>query len=404
MKGILTKIIVLLSVALPAVLVCCANGDVFVSKNGEGNRFTGYRTGKIVNGQVEISTGEGRQLVNIELYETNYSKKGRNDFVSLVKIEGDIVLHMDADAIEEALLEEAAKGPLFILLQIDSPGGRVDLAKQLCSAVLEVSENCPVVGYISGGECGGAYSAAAALALACNEIYMSHNTVIGAATIMSSVAGTPVELKSLLGETVGEKVSSAWRNYLASLAENRGRPALLARAMEDRNIIVIEVAIAGERNFVEPVNVPIGSDVVKTWSQSGSLLTLTAHEAVHCGMAEGCVDSIGQLLVERETGNAAVKENEGPSEAKRQYKQIKRKIMMIDASIDKSIKMLNATQSRPQALKAMRSLIRDAKFILYMKNRFGDDLQIDERKIREFLNAVEANYEAAFQQQRSSMR
>ncbi len=73
-------------------------------------------------------------------------------------------------------------------------------------------------------------------------------------------------------------------------------PDLLARAMVDSSIEVIEVNQAAKRLFIEPVNKKPDQQVVRTWNKAGSLLTLTAEEAVECTIADGLVGSREQLL------------------------------------------------------------------------------------------------------------
>ena len=121
---------------------------------------------------------------------------------------------METDAFAEALVEEADKGPLFILIEIDTPGGRVDLTMRMCSNIAQL-KTCQTVAFLNGGKYGGAYSAGAAIALSCDKIYMVPNSAIGAATAIALTNGAPTSLTHAFGTDTGEKISSAWRNYLA---------------------------------------------------------------------------------------------------------------------------------------------------------------------------------------------
>jgi hypothetical protein len=42
----------------------------------------------------------------------------------------------------------------------------------------------------------------------------------------------------------------------------------------------------------------------------------------------------------------------------------------------------------------MKSLISDAQFVLGLKRKFGDDVPVDEQKVQNFLNSVQAEYDA----------
>jgi hypothetical protein len=203
-----------------------------------------------------------------------------------------------------------------------------------------------------------------------------------------------VDIKQVLGQTVGEKMSSAWRNYLASLAENSGRPAVLAKAMENKEIEAIEVNENGKRVFIETMNKKADEAVVKTWSKKGSLLTLPAQDAVECGMADKIYNSRQDLLADQNALSAQIISDESMAKARELYQRIEKSIKRIDASVDLGLKRLEATQSRGQALKALKGLINDAQFVLGLKKKFGDDVPVDEERVQSFLNSAQAEYDA----------
>jgi hypothetical protein len=206
--------------------------------------------------------------------------------------------------------------------------------------------------------------------------------------------GKPVDMKQALGQTVGEKMSSAWRNYLASLAENSGRSGVLAKAMEDKDIEVVEVNENGKRIFMEAVNKKPGETIVKTWSKKGALLTLTAEEAVACGMADKIYANRQDLLADQNALAAQVIPDESMAKARELGRRIENSLKRIEASVDLGVKQLAATKSRGQALKAFRGLIDDAHFVLGLKKKFGDDVPVDEEMVQKFLNSVQAEYDA----------
>jgi membrane-bound ClpP family serine protease len=383
--------LLLISVFLPGGF---AAADTFVNTQ-TGQSYHGFATGNENAGLSDVNTVEqGLIKLNLSQFETTRDRTGRNNTVALLSIPEEIVLGMETNAFEKAVKDAASKGPLFILLEIDSPGGRVDLAMRMCSAITK-TVNCDTYAYVKGGACSGAYSGAAAVALACNKIYMAPGTVIGAATLISrDNTGKPVDIKQALGQTVGEKMSSGWRNYLASLAESNNRPAALVRAMENKDIEVIEVNENGKRVFIESVNKKPGQTVVKTWSKRGSLLTLTAEEAADCGMADKIYANRQDLLADQNALSAQIISDESMAKARELYQRIEKSLKRINASVDLGVKKLEATQSRGQALKAMKGLINDAQFVLGLKKKFGDDVPIDEEMVQSFLNSVQAEYDA----------
>lgn len=360
-----------------------------------GETYHGYLTGCANSGFSDANTTEkGLIKLNLSNFRITRDGNGRNNFVAVISEPDAIMLGMETTAFEEALKDAAAKGPLFILVEIDSPGGRTDLCKRMCAAVKQIT-NCDVYAYINGGEHGGAYSAAAVLSLACDKIYMSPGTVIGAATMISTDPnGKPIDMKTALGETIGEKMSSAWRNYMASLASAKNRPAALAIAMENKETEVVEVNENGDRLFVDSINKKPDAVVVKTWSKKGSLLTLPAKDAVECGMADKIYASRQELLADHNAASAQIVCDASMDKARELYKKIDKRLAKLHASIDLGIKRFETTHSRVQAMKALKSIIYDAQFALSMKKRFGDDIPIDEEKIQSFLNDAQAVYDS----------
>jgi membrane-bound serine protease (ClpP class) len=170
-----------------------------------------------------------------------------------VPVSGVIELGL-APFIERSLSEARAAGAVAVILDIDTPGGRVDAAQRIVKALqdAEIRTYALVNPH--------AFSAGAMIALATDAIYMRPGGVIGAAT---PVTGE--------GKTAPEKIVSAMRAEMRALAERRGLDPRVAEAMVDDRIAIEGVIEAGQ------------------------LLTLTAAEAQDLGYAE-VVDTFAQLL------------------------------------------------------------------------------------------------------------
>ena len=160
-----------------------------------------------------------------------------------------------APYIARSLREAEAQGAVAAILDMDTPGGRIDAAERIADALRE--SRIPVYAYVNPR----AYSAGALIAIASNGIYMRPGAVIGAAT--------PVDGQ---GVKASEKMVSAMRAEFRSLAEQRGLDPKLAEAMVD-----------------ESVEIP---GVVR----KGQLLTLSTKEAVRLGFAKGQVADEAELL------------------------------------------------------------------------------------------------------------
>lgn len=171
-----------------------------------------------------------------------------------IKIEGEINLGLPnylLRVIKEANQADAGA----IILEINTPGGRVDAALQIRDAIFEAE--IPIVAFINHE----AASAGALISLSCDSIYMSPGSSIGAVT--------PVDMQ---GEKASEKMVSYLRSVMRSVAQRNNRPVDIVEAMVD-----------------EDIEIP---DVI----EKGKLLTLTADEAVKYKIADGVVEDLNAVL------------------------------------------------------------------------------------------------------------
>ena len=149
-----------------------------------------------------------------------------------------------APFIERAIREAEGAGVSVVVLDIDTPGGRVDSAERIADAISD--SGVPVYAFVNRR----AFSAGALIALATQGIYMRPGSVVGAVT--------PVDGS---GTKAPEKIVSAMRSEMRALAEARGLDPAIAEAMVDESLAVPGVVDAGR------------------------LLTLTTDEAVRIGYA-----------------------------------------------------------------------------------------------------------------------
>ncbi len=169
-----------------------------------------------------------------------------------------------APFIERSLEEAAAAGAHFVVLDMDTPGGRVDAAERIADALGDAP--LPVYTLVNRR----AFSAGALIALATDGIYMRPASVIGAAT--------PVDGS---GTKASEKIVSAMRSEMRALAEAHGVDPEIAAAMVDEDIEVAGVV------------------------EAGKLLTLTTEEAIEVGYAVE-VEDLADMLVQLDAPGAQV--------------------------------------------------------------------------------------------------
>ncbi|MCK5173668.1 MAG: hypothetical protein KAR47_09765, partial [Planctomycetes bacterium] len=250
-----------------------------------------------------------------------------------------------------------------------------------------------------GGGYGGAYSAGAAVTLACDKVYMAKETAIGAAAVVTRTSsGRMAGIKEVRGETVGEKSSSVWRNYLASLAQSNDRPGILARAMASMDVEVIEVSGQGSGRFIDPASRMPGQNVVRVWNRKGSLLTLPAQEAVQCGIADMAVNSRRDVFTDMGSGSARAVINDATEKARAEIDRVTNRYKQLSLSIGQRIEQLNTTAERrislPKAklLSLFRDIIKDISYLIRMKEAYPD-VPYDQDDLESVLSSVKADYE-----------
>ena len=190
--------------------------------------------------------------------------------VYVVQVSGVIELGL-APYVERSIDDAVAAGASAVVLELETPGGRVDAAQRIVKAI--TSSPIPIYAFVNTH----AWSAGAMIALAADSIYMVPGSSIGAAT---PVLGD--------GKKGSEKIVSALRGEFRALAERRGLDPRLAEAMVDEEIEVEGVIAAGK------------------------LLTLTAGEAVDLGFAASEVDNLEDLLSRHGLDVAAI-QNTSPN-------------------------------------------------------------------------------------------
>jgi membrane-bound serine protease (ClpP class) len=170
-----------------------------------------------------------------------------------------------APFIQRSLREAEAAGARAAVIDIDTPGGRVDAAEQIADAISDAT--IPVYAYVNRR----ALSAGALIALAADDIFMRPGSTIGAAT---PVGGD--------GVTASEKIVSAMRSAFRALAEARDLDPRVAEAMVDESIEIPGVV------------------------EAGRLLTLSTEEAVALGFATVVQDWEGLLTTIDASGATVV--------------------------------------------------------------------------------------------------
>ena len=171
-----------------------------------------------------------------------------------IKIEGQINLGLPnyIQRIVQRANEQKAGG---VVIEINTPGGRVDAALQIRDAIFEAE--MPVYAFINHE----AASAGALISLSCDSIYMAPGSSIGAVT--------PVDQS---GKKASEKMVSYLRSVMRSVAQRNNRPVDIVESMVDEDVEIPGVI------------------------EKGKLLTLTTEEAIKLNIADGVAEDLDDLL------------------------------------------------------------------------------------------------------------
>ena len=352
----------------------------------------GYATSQSKDNKTTVHTREkGKLTLNPAQWQITGDRLGRNNKVIILTLDDQLELDIEVQAMKKAIIKSADEGPLFILIEISTPGGRLDRIQQICGQIAK-TKYCRVIAFITGGRHRGAISGGAAVAFACDQIFMEDNSVIGAASLIAKSSSGPKDVKKVYGEELGEKLTSSWRTHLASMAERQGRPGILAMAMADRDIEVIEVSETNKKLFIDPANKRPQQNTVHVWCKKGALLTLTAQDAVRCGIADKMFDSREQLLAFLQAEDARIVMNNDLQNARLELKRVKGQIERIRKSLDLKTQQLEYEHPTPRILKILRSARSDFQTLIKLAKRYPD-LKLSTRPFEEELNSIEALYD-----------
>ncbi|MCP3902570.1 MAG: hypothetical protein GY715_02955 [Planctomycetes bacterium] len=212
------------------------------------------------------------------------------DHVAVLTVHG-VIDQVTLRSLERRVARAVANGADAIVLDIDTPGGRLDATLDICNLLKDPSESPPnTVAWIHPQ----AYSAGTIIALACREIVVSPNATFGDA---APIHGMPVvgliqmaaaERAKIEAPILAEVVDSARRNhYDENLVQ-----AFVSVGIE---LWLIEHVDTGERIFVDrkEYELAIGEEPPET-------LTPVAPPKSATGLASTVAPRLNRMLPERE--------------------------------------------------------------------------------------------------------
>ncbi len=156
--------------------------------------------------------------------------------------------------LERNIAAAESAGADLIIMELDTPGGRVDAAQDIKRILYDT--DIKTVALVKDQ----ALSAGAYIAMCCDKIAMMPGSTLGDAEMLVN------------GVRADEKYLGPWREEFAAIAEDKGRNPEIAKAFVDRDIELEGIV------------------------EAGKLLTLTPQRAIELGMADTIVESREALL------------------------------------------------------------------------------------------------------------
>lgn len=207
-----------------------------------------------------------------------YNENGRNKIGYIaINDRGNAINQATWLYVKQALDYYKQHKPIFIILELNTPGGEVFAAQRISDALkeLDTQYDIPVVAFINNW----AISAGAMIAYSCRFITVVKDGSMGAAEpVYASQEGQMV--------AASEKVNSALRADFASRATFFDRNPLIAEAMVDKDIILVlrhnKIVKLESENQIRTTG-PNPDTVI---TPKGKLLTLTAEQLIQFGVAD----------------------------------------------------------------------------------------------------------------------
>lgn len=229
-----------------------------------------------------------------------------------IPISGEIGTAVKADTLKRALAEARRSGASVVILYIDSTGGSV-AERDLILDVLAEARGLRVIAHVKE-----AMSAAAPIALFCQELFFMHDGTMGAAVPYKLAPdGTP--------ENIQEKFRSAIRAKERAAALRGGRSDLWMRGMSEMDLELS--VVLSERGWEITEGRVKGGKLIK---EAGKILTVTGVDAYVWGLATSVAsdaeDIRDQLEIEawHNTGDAAWSVMVNTARAEREYAERQR--------------------------------------------------------------------------------
>jgi membrane-bound serine protease (ClpP class) len=182
------------------------------------------------------------------------------------------------------------KSKILIILELDTFGGRVDAALQIVDTLSSLPRG-QTIALVKKR----AISAGSLIALACNKLFMKHNTTIGDCA--------PISFSNDGPKMLGEKFQSPLRAKFRALAKRNNYPSVLAESMVTADMTVYKIVMPDTILYIDSLGyenlTKSEKDKIKTMEvvvARGELLTMDDQEAHEYGFSKKSVENIEEIL------------------------------------------------------------------------------------------------------------
>ncbi|GAB1373272.1 NfeD family protein [Bacteroidales bacterium] len=190
-------------------------------------------------------------LLSIILLSLPFISSSQEKRIFVIPVKGEISKATER-TLSKGLQQASEKDYDYVIIHLNTYGGAVASADSMRSALLRFP--VPVAAFIDNQ----AVSAGALISIACDSIYMTTGSTIGAATVVNQN-----------GEPMPDKYQSFMRAMMRSTAQANGRDPQIAEAMVDPKIVALGT----------------GDDSLK-------VLSFTMEEAIENDYCEGLAENI----------------------------------------------------------------------------------------------------------------
>ncbi|MGO8705208.1 MAG: SDH family Clp fold serine proteinase [Candidatus Brocadiia bacterium] len=282
------------------------NGDMMTLKGTDG-KLVSVPTADYESfpaNAVSDVTGKLKFII-LDDYEESAEKVDLKDAIVFIPFTGGILSHPAVRHFSDGIAYLAKNKPACVVVVVDSPGGVIALAEEICNAIQTLHRhNIKSVSYVNG-ENKYAMSAGALICLSCDEIVMSPHSKMGAAIMIHGdmtnlKSGGPNDKFSDIEDKLLASFNASFRTYAAG----SHFPEELALAMADKTLGAVALTVNGKTEvmsvkdaaaakakytasktpFTEKQLCPVGKPVV-----------ITAEEGVEIHAIAGMADTPQEL-------------------------------------------------------------------------------------------------------------